>query len=165
MIVAVGVDHAGAPLHDAVTASLLQHGHEVLDLGARDDYPDIALAVGRAVVEGSAERGVLVCGSGAGVGVAASKIPGVRAQTIHDGYTAHQGVEHDAVNVLCIGARVIGDQVARELVATFANAAVSDEPRHVRRRAKVDLLERDGLRAQLDDETPADAAGSPQREG
>ncbi len=122
MIVAVGVDHAGAALHDAVTASLLEHGHEVLDLGARDDYPDIALEVGRAVAEGAAERGVLVCGSGAGVGVAASKIPGIRAQTIHDGYTAHQSVEHDAVNVLCIGARVIGDQVARELVATFANA-------------------------------------------
>ena len=153
MIVAVGVDHAGAPLHDAVTASLRQHGHDVLDLGARDDYPDIALEVGRAVVEGSAERGVLVCGSGAGVGVAASKIPGIRAQTIHDGYTAHQAVEHDAVNVLCLGSRVIGEQVARELVATFVSARVSDEPRHVRRRAKVDVLERDGLGAVLDDTT------------
>ncbi len=152
MIIAVGVDHAGAGLQDAVTASLLQDGHEVLDCGVREDYPDIALEVGRAIVDGRAERGVLVCGSGAGVGVAAAKIPGIRAQTIHDGYTAHQGVEHDAVNVICIGARVVGDQVARELVAIFANASVSDEPRHVRRRAKVDLIERDGLLANLEGE-------------
>jgi len=152
MIIAVGVDHAGAGLQDAVTASLLQDGHEVLDCGAREDYPDIALAVGRAIVEGRAERGVLVCGSGAGVGVAAAKLPGIRAQTIHDGYTAHQGVEHDAVNVICIGARVVGDQVARELVAIFADARVSDEPRHVRRRAKVDLIQRDGLLANLEGE-------------
>ena len=153
MIIAVGVDHAGAGLQDAVTASLLQDGHEVLDCGAREDYPDIALAVGRAIVEGRAERGVLVCGSGAGVGVAAAKLPGIRAQTIHDGYTAHQGVEHDAVNVICLGSRVIGEQVARELVATFVSARISDEPRHVRRRAKVDVLERDGLGAILDDTT------------
>ncbi len=152
MIIAVGVDHAGVPLQDAVTASLLQDGHEVIDCGVREDYPDIALEVGRAVVDGRAQRGVLVCGSGAGVGVAAAKIPGVRAQTIHDGYTAHQGVEHDAVNVICIGARVVGEQVARELVAIFARASVSDEPRHVRRRAKVDLIERDGLLANLEGE-------------
>jgi len=152
MIVAIGVDHAGAPLHTAIVETLADLGHEVLDLGACDDYPDIALAVGRAVAGGQAERGVLICGSGAGVGVAASKIPGIRAQTIHDGYTAHQGVEHDAVNVICIGARVVGEQVARELVATFANAIVSDEPRHVRRRAKVDLIQRDGLLANLEGE-------------
>jgi len=152
MIIAVGVDHAGVSLQDAVTASLLQHGHDVLDCGVCEDYPDIALAVGRAIAEGRAERGVLVCGSGAGVGVAAAKLPGIRAQTIHDGYTAHQGVEHDAVNVICIGARVVGDQVARELVAIFADARVSDEPRHVRRRAKVDLIQRDGLLANLEGE-------------
>jgi len=91
--------------------------------------------------------------AGAGVGVAASKLPGIRAQTIHDGYTAHQGVEHDAVNVLCLGARVIGDEVARELVAVFAAARVSDEPRHVRRREKVQELERSGLDADLGDST------------
>jgi ribose 5-phosphate isomerase B len=153
MIVAIGVDHAGAPLHAAIVDLLTDLGHEVLDLGACDDYPDIALAVGRAVASGQAERGVLICGSGAGVGVAASKIPGVRAQTIHDAYTAHQGVEHDAVNVICLGSRVIGDQVARELVATFVTARISDEPRHVRRRAKVDVLEHDGLDAVLDDTT------------
>lgn len=153
MIVAIGVDHAGTPLHGAIVEALGDLGHEILDLGVRDDYPDIALAVGRAVAAGPAERGVLACGSGAGVGVAASKIPGVRAQTIHDGYTAHQGVEHDAVNVLCLGARVVGPAVAHELVTVFAQAQISGEPRHERRRAKVQALERDGLRAQLDDTT------------
>ncbi len=153
MIVAIGVDHAGRPLHDAIVGTLGDLGHHVLDLGAREDYPDIALAVGRAVATGAAQRGVLACGSGAGVGVAASKVPGVRAQTIHDGYTAHQGVEHDAVNVLCLGARVVGEAVARELVATFVAAQVSGEERHVRRRAKVDVLERDGLVADLGDTT------------
>ncbi|HVP01480.1 MAG TPA: RpiB/LacA/LacB family sugar-phosphate isomerase [Solirubrobacteraceae bacterium] len=149
MIVAVGVDYAGVPLRDVVMVSLHEHGHDVLDCGVCEDYPDIALEVARAVVERRAERGVLICGSGAGVGVAAGKVPGVRAQTIHDGYTAHQGVEHDAVNVLCIGARVVGEEVARELVATFAGARVSDEARHVRRRGKVQLIERDGLGATL----------------
>lgn len=153
MIVAIGVDHAGTPLHAAIVEALADLGHEVLDFGVRDDYPDIALAVGRAVATGAAARGVLACGSGAGVGVAACKIPGVRAQTIHDGYTAHQGVEHDAVNVLCLGARVIGDEVARELVATFASARVSDDERHVRRRAKAEALEREGLDARFDDTT------------
>ncbi|HMS63407.1 MAG TPA: RpiB/LacA/LacB family sugar-phosphate isomerase [Solirubrobacteraceae bacterium] len=153
MIVAIGVDHAGTPLHAAIVEALADLGHEILDLGVRDDYPDIALAVGRAVATGAAERGILACGSGAGVGVAASKVPGVRAQTIHDGYTAHQGVEHDAVNVLCLGARVIGDEVARELVTAFASARVSDDARHVRRRAKVAALERDGLDADFDDTT------------
>ena len=154
MIVAIGVDHAGRPLHDAIVGTLGDLGHQVLDLGAREDYPDIALAVGRAVATGAAQRGVLACGSGAGVGVAASKIPGVRAQTIHDGYTAHQGVEHDAVNVLCLGARVVGEAVARELVATFVAAQVSDEERHVRRRAKVDVLEarRTGRRSRRHDD-------------
>ena len=151
MIVAIGVDHAGAPLHAAIVEVLADLGHEVLDLGACDDYPDIALAVGRAVASGQAERGVLICGSGAGVGVAASKIPGVRAQTIHDGYTAHQGVEHDAVNVLCLGARVIGPELAREVVATFAGAQVSDEPRHVRRRAQEAEIEHARLDARLED--------------
>ena len=153
MIVAMGVDHAGTPLHAAIVEALADLGHEILDLGVRDDYPDIALAVGRAVATGAAERGILACGSGAGVGVAASKVPGVRAQTIHDGYTAHQGVEHDAVNVLCLGARVIGDEVARELVTAFASARVSDDARHVRRRAKVAPLERDGLDADFADTT------------
>jgi ribose 5-phosphate isomerase B len=106
------------------------------------DYPDKALEVGRAVASGRAERGIIVCGSGAGVSVAACKIDGVRAATIHDTYTAHQGVEHDAVNVLCLGGRVIGVEVAAQIVLTFLEAVVSGEERHVRRRAKVQEIER-----------------------
>jgi len=106
------------------------------------DYPDKALEVGRAVADGRAERGIIVCGSGAGVSVAAGKIRGVRAATIHDTYTAHQGVEHDAVNVLCLGGRVIGSEVAAQIVVAFLAAEVSDEERHVRRRAKVQEIER-----------------------
>jgi ribose 5-phosphate isomerase B len=108
------------------------------------DYPDKALAVGRAVVTGSADRGIIVCGSGAGVSVAACKIRGVRAATIHDTYTAHQAVQHDGVNVLCLGSRVIGEEVAAEIVAAFLAARISDEERHVRRRAKVAEIERTG---------------------
>lgn len=150
MIVAVGVDHAGAVLHQAVTEKLVELGHVVLDLGQCGDYPDIALAVGRALDSGEAERGILICGSGAGVGVAASKIPGIFAQTIHDTYTAHQAVEHDGVNVLCLGGRVIGSEVAKEIVTAFASAQVSDEERHVRRRAKVELIASEGLSADLE---------------
>ncbi len=150
MIFAVGVDHAGAPLHELITATLIELGHVVVDLGQCDDYPDMALKMGIVIDAGEAERGVLACGSGAGIAVAASKLPGIRAQTIHDTYTAHQAVEHDAVNVLCVGGRVIGSEVARELVATFAQAQVSDEPRHLRRRVKVQLMERDGLNAKFE---------------
>ena len=149
MRIAVGIDHAGTTLRDAVTQALADHGHETIDLGEREDYPQIALAAGRAINSGEAERAVLVCGSGAGVGIAASKLPGVRAQTIHDGYTAHQAVEHDGANVLCLGARVIGPRLAAEIVAAFAAAEVSDEERHVRRRAQVAALERDGLAAAI----------------
>ncbi len=136
------------PLRDRLLAVIEEAGHEVLDLGTDSsepiDYPDKALEVGRAVVSGQAERGILVCGSGAGVSVAASKIKGIRAATIHDTYTAHQGVEHDDVNVLCLGGRVIGVEVAAEIVRAFLAAEVSDEERHVRRRAKVDEIERTG---------------------
>ena len=148
MIVACGFDHAGVPLRERLLAEIAAEGHEVLDLGTDStepiDYPDKALAVGRAVVEGRAERGVIVCGSGAGVSVAACKIRGIRAATIHDTYTAHQAVEHDGVNVLCLGGRVIGSEVAAEIVANFLRAVVSDEERHVRRRAEVDEIERTG---------------------
>jgi ribose 5-phosphate isomerase B len=123
-------------------------GHTVLDLGTDNkepiDYPDKALEVGQAVVSGRAERGIIVCGSGAGVSVAACKIRGVRAATIHDTYTAHQAVEHDDVNVLCLGGRVIGVDVAAEIVAAFLAAEVSNEERHVRRRAEVAEIERTG---------------------
>jgi ribose 5-phosphate isomerase B len=148
VIVAVGFDHAGVPLRARLLALIEAAGHEVIDLGTDRpepiDYPDKALEVGRAVAEGRAERGILVCGSGAGVSVAACKIRGVRAATIHDTYTAHQGVEHDDVNVLCLGGRVIGVEVAAEIVTAFLAAVVSNEERHVRRRAKVDEIERTG---------------------
>lgn len=150
MIVACGFDHAGVPLRERLLDEIKRAGHEVLDLGASTtdpiDYPDKALEVGRAVVDGRAERGILVCGSGAGVSVAACKIEGIRAATIHDHYTAHQAVEHDGVNVLCLGGRVIGAEVAAEIVTAFLAAEVSDEERHVRRRGKVDEIERTGGR-------------------
>jgi ribose 5-phosphate isomerase B len=148
MIVAIGFDHAGFPLRERLLPLIASQGHEVIDLGTDNaepiDYPDKALEVGRAVAEGRAERGILVCGSGAGVSVAASKIRGVRASTIHDTYTAHQGVEHDDVNVLCLGGRVIGPEVAAEIVTAFLSAEISYEERHVRRRAKVAEIERTG---------------------
>jgi ribose 5-phosphate isomerase B len=148
VVVACGFDHAGFPLRGRLLPLIGELGHEVLDLGTDSpepiDYPDKALEVGLAVVSGRAERGILVCGSGAGVSVAASKIRGIRAATIHDTYTAHQGVEHDAVNVLCLGGRVIGEEVAAEIVVAFLGAVVSDEERHVRRRAKVNEIERTG---------------------
>jgi ribose 5-phosphate isomerase B len=148
MIVACGFDHAGVPLRERLLAVVADAGHEVLDLGTDTtdpvDYPDKALEVGRAVVSGRADRGILVCGSGAGVSVAAGKIRGVYASTIHDTYTAHQGVEHDGMNVLCMGARIIGAALAAEIVEAFLRAEVSDEERHVRRRARVLEIERTG---------------------
>jgi ribose 5-phosphate isomerase B len=148
VIVAIAFDHAGFPLRDKLLAAIEADGHEVIDFGTDNpapvDYPEKALEVGRAVASGRAERGVIVCGSGAGVSVAACKIRGVRAATIHDNYTAHQAVEHDAVNVLCLGGRVIGSEVAAEIVVTFLAAVISYEERHVRRRAKVDEIERTG---------------------
>ena len=148
MIVACGFDHAGYVLRHGLLGVIGSEGHEVLDYGTDRpdpvDYPDKALEVGRAVASGRAQRGIIVCGSGAGVSVAAAKIRGVRAATIHDTYTAHQGVEHDAVNVLCLGGRVIGVEVAAQIVVAFLRAEVSDEERHVRRRAKTDEIERTG---------------------
>jgi ribose 5-phosphate isomerase B len=148
VIIACGFDHAGVSLRERLLSVIEQAGHEVLDLGECKadpiDYPDKALEVGRAVVSGQADRGILVCGSGAGVSVAACKIRGVRASTIHDHYTAHQAVEHDGVNVLCLGGRVIGAEVAAEIVEAFLAAEISTEERHVRRRGKVDEIERSG---------------------
>jgi ribose 5-phosphate isomerase B len=148
VIVACGFDHAGFPFRPRLLTLLPMLGHQVLDLGTDSpdpiDYPDKALAVGLAVLSGQAERGILVCGSGAGVSVAAGKIRGIRAATVHDTYTAHQGVEHDGVNVLCLGSRVVGVELAVEIVTAFLGAQVSYEERHVRRRAKVDEIERTG---------------------
>lgn len=151
---ACGFDHGGYALKETVFAALRADGHVPIDLGAHeldpaDDYPDFALAVVRAMLGGDAERGILVCGSGAGVAVAASKVPGIRAAMAHDTYTAAQCVEHDDCNVLALGARVIGPEIASELVAAFANAVFSGEERHVRRLAKVDAIEREGAEARL----------------
>ena len=150
MKIACGFDHAGVPLRETVVTALQSAGHEPQDLGTADDYPDVALTVGRAVMSGKAERGVIVCGSGAGVSVAACKIPGIRATVAHDHYTAAQCVGHDNCNVLCIGARVVGTAIAAELVQAFAGAAFTNEDRHVRRLGKVDAIERDGLQANLE---------------
>jgi ribose 5-phosphate isomerase B len=153
VIVACGFDHAGFVLRGRLLSLILAEGHEVMDLGtdspAPIDYPDKALEVGRAVASGQAERGIIVCGSGAGVSVAAGKIRGVRAATIHDTYTAHQGVEHDGVNVLCLGGRVVGVEVATEIVLAFLRAGISSEERHVRRRAKVQAIEDSGGNPEL----------------
>jgi len=148
MIVACGFDHAGVSLRERLLSLIKESGHEVLDLGTDNtepvDYPDKALAVGRAVVSGEADRGIIVCGSGAGVAVAACKIRGIRAATIHDTYTAHQAVEHDNLNVICLGGRVVGSALAAEIVAAFLAAEFSGEQRHVRRLAKVAEIELTG---------------------
>ena len=145
MRIAVGADHAGFPLKEELARELRAQGHEVRDLGTAStdpvDYPDFAEAVGLAVVEGRAERGIVVCGSGVGASVAANKVPGVRAGLCHDTYSARQGVEHDDVNVLVLGARVVGSALARELVQAFLAARFSNEERHARRLAKVRALE------------------------
>jgi RpiB/LacA/LacB family sugar-phosphate isomerase len=146
MKIVVGSDHAGFPLKQEVAEDLRKAGHEVVDVGtdseASVDYPDFAEAVGRAILEGRAERGVLICGSGVGASIAASKIPGIRAGLCHDTYSAHQGVEHDHINVLVLGGRVIGEALARELVRAFAGAKFSDEARHLRRLAKLEAIEK-----------------------
>ncbi|MCI0745502.1 MAG: ribose 5-phosphate isomerase B [Verrucomicrobia subdivision 3 bacterium] len=145
MKVALGADHAGFELKERVKALLAELKHEVLDCGTRStapvDYPDFAEAVGLAVRDGKADRGILVCGSGVGASVAANKIPGVRAGLCHDHYSAHQGVEHDDMNVLVMGGRVIGESVALELVRAFLDAQYSCEDRHQRRLEKVKAIE------------------------
>ena len=145
MRIAVGSDHAGFPLKQELAALLREDGHEVQDLGAHStepvDYPDSAEAVGRSVVSGQAERGVLVCGSGVGASVAANKVRGVRAAICHDVYSAHQGVEHDDMNVLVLGGRIVGPALAGELVRAFVRARYTGEERHARRLAKVLAIE------------------------
>lgn len=145
MKVVIGSDHAGFQLKNAMGDLLRSMGNEVLDVGAFNenpsDYPDFAEAVGRAVLDGKAERGVLVCGSGVGASVAANKLPGIRAGMCHDTYSAHQGVEHDNINVLVLGSRVVGVALAQDLVRAFMGAKFSNEERHVRRLGKVKALE------------------------
>jgi ribose 5-phosphate isomerase B len=143
--IALGADHAGFELKEALKAHLEAERHPVLDLGTHStdavDYPDIAEAVALAVREGRGERGIIICGSGVGASIAANKIPGMRAGLCHDTYSAHQGVEHDDMNVLVLGARVVGRELARELVAAFLGARFSGGERHRRRLEKVLALE------------------------
>ncbi len=142
MRIAVGSDHGGFPLKLPIAEELARLGHEVVDCGAHvfepaDDYPDFAEAVALAVQRGDSDRGVLICGSGVGASIAANKFAGVRAAICHDTYSAHQGVEHDDMNLLCLGARIVGSELAPELVRPFAAATFSNEERHRRRLAKV----------------------------
>lgn len=142
MRIVIGADHGGFPLKVELVSLLEKLGHQVVDAGAlafdaADDYPDFALAVARTVASGKADRGIMVCGSGVGAAVAANKVKGVRASVCHDTYSAHQGVEHDDMNVLCLGARIVGGEVAKELVTAFLSAKFSGEARHKRRLQKV----------------------------
>ncbi len=146
MKVALAADHAGYDLKQSLLAYLNKQGYEVLDLGTDtgdfpSDYPDFAEKIAQAILGGHAERGVLVCGSGVGASIAANKFHGIYAGLCHDTYSAHQGVEHDAMNVICIGARVVGVELAREIVRHFLQAQFSDEERHIRRVGKVHDIE------------------------
>src|SRR6266478_1234231 len=151
MKIVIGSDHAGFELKNAMGDVLRGLGHAVLDVGAFNenpsDYPDFAEAVGRAVLDKKAERGVLLCGSGVGACVAANKMVGIRAAVCHDTYSAHQGVEHDNMNVLCLGARIIGPELIPELVDAFVAAQFTGEERHVRRLGKITAIETSELRA------------------
>lgn len=145
MKIVIGSDHAGFQLKNAMGDVIRALGHSVLDVGAFNenpsDYPDFAAAVGRAVLERTADRGVLICGSGVGASVAANKLKGIRAAVCHDSYSAHQGVEHDDMNVLVLGSRIIGVKLAEDLVKAFLSATFTQEERHKRRLAKVTALE------------------------
>ena len=151
MRVALAADHGGAELRDELLRRLADTGHELIDLGGdgsdpADDYPDVALRLANAIRTGEAERGILVCGSGIGASVAANKVRGIRAAVAHDTYSAHQGVEHDDLNVLCLGGRVIGVEPAVECARAFLGASFSGADRLARRVAKVIAIEAEELR-------------------
>jgi ribose 5-phosphate isomerase B len=161
MRVAFAADHAGADLKVELMARLAPLGHELIDLGGdgsdvHDDYPDFSRALGMAVLEGRADRGILICGSGVGASIAASKLPGIRAGLCHDTYSAAQGVEHDDMNVLALGARVIGIETAASCAESFLGARFSGEARHARRLDKVRAIEEDA---------PSIAAAHPETRG
>jgi ribose 5-phosphate isomerase B len=150
MRVAVAVDHGGFPLKETILEEIARAGHQPIDLGAytlepEDDYPDYAEKLGAAIQSGQADRGILVCGSGVGACIAANKIPGVYASVAHEVYSAAQGVQHDDMNVLCLGARVIGVEVAKTLVDAYLGAEFSTEARHHRRVAKTRAIEAEAL--------------------
>jgi ribose 5-phosphate isomerase B len=149
MKIVFGCDHAGFLLKKEILETVREAGHSILDVGtdsaAPVDYPDIAKLVGRAILEKKAERGILVCGSGVGACIAANKIPGIYAGICHDTYSAHQGVEHDEMNVLCLGSRIVGPELAREIVLAFLGAKFSNEERHRRRVGKVRAIESESM--------------------
>lgn len=147
MRIAVAGDHNGFTMKNDIVSYLLEAGHDVVNIGPKDpdpqdDYPDHALAVAKAIISGEVERGILVCGSGVGASVAANKVTGIRASVCHDTYSAHQGVEHDDMNVLCLGARIVGLETAREAVNAFVSSNFTKEERHQRRLEKVRAIER-----------------------
>lgn len=147
MKIAIGSDHAGFPLKKPIVEFLEMKGHEVTDHGSYDpnpvDFPDIAKKIGSSINEGSADRGIMVCGTGVGAAIASNKIPGIRASVGHDVYSAHQCVEHDDVNVLCIGAQIIGDRLAYDLLDAFLNAKFKEEEQFIRRVQKLHEMERE----------------------
>ena len=149
MKIAIAADHGGFSLKQILIETVRAAGHDPLDLGTHStesvDYPDYAKKIGDAIRSGQAERGILLCGSGVGACIAANKIPGIYAGICHDTYSAHQGVEHDAMNVLCLGARIVGPEVAKELVEAFLAARFTAEERHVRRVGKVREMEKGNL--------------------
>lgn len=145
MRIALGADHAGFPMKQVILEAVESAGHVVIDFGAFDaspvDYPDYALLVGRAIQSGAADRGILLCGSGVGVSIAANKLRGIRAGVCHDIYSSHQAVEHDDMNVLCLGPRVVGSALMVDLIQSFLNARFSGEERHQRRLDKIEAME------------------------
>ena len=146
MNIALGADHAGFPLKAAIAQHIRESGNVVVDIGAHelqpnDDYPDFALAVAQAILLGDAERGIILCGSGVGASIAANKVAGIRAAVCHDSYSARQGVEHDDMNVLTLGSRIVGVSLARVIVTAFLGAAFNGEERHARRLSKVSAIE------------------------
>lgn len=144
--IALAADHAGFELKEKMALYLEAKGFEVMDLGTHDqepvDYPDFARAIAKVLQEEKAERGIIICGSGVGACVAANKMANIRAGLCHDTYSAHQGVEHDDINVLCLGARVIGEELAQELVSAFLAATFTGQERHLRRLAKIKAMEK-----------------------
>ena len=150
MQIAIGADHAGFPLKEQLKPWLESAGHRVIDLGAHDldpedDYPDFAAAVARAIQAGQADKGIICCGSGVGASITANKVPGVRAGLCHDTYSGHQGVEHDDMNVICLGARIVGLDLSKEIVSAFVAASFIPEPRFQRRLDKLNQVEAEGI--------------------
>jgi len=146
MKIAIGSDHAGFILKTKIISFLKNNGFDIIDVGTNNsdtsvDYPDFAKEVSLKIVKGEAEKGIIICGSGVGASIAANKIKGIRAAICHDTYSAHQGVEHDDMNVLCLGGRIIGEELAKEIVLSFLKAKFSNEERHIRRLNKIKKLE------------------------